>query len=205
MKNLLQIELVESGFNNTYSLGNTYKSPNKVEFTSYLKKITFLKSANNVKGTYISIAHDLTELQRTEYRILRKHLYDAKQYKDNTCYIRKNRLHVNNRIFTPSDLENLEKESNLNLQTKPHSDPGTPVSEDKTKHSEEFIKEPIAILPQPAGNRTLEFPEFSRDNSSIQITPKTGDIKKKIYKDIPRGKQIHEKILPGRIIIRLLS
>ncbi|KAG5871148.1 hypothetical protein JTB14_026112 [Gonioctena quinquepunctata] len=95
-----------------------------------------------IQGTYISIADDLTELQSPEYRILRKHLYDAKQDKNNTYYIRKNRLHVNNRIFTPSDLENLEKESNFNLQTKPHSDPGTPVSEDKTKNSEEFIKEP---------------------------------------------------------------
>ncbi|KAG5881811.1 hypothetical protein JTB14_004617 [Gonioctena quinquepunctata] len=109
MKNILHIELVESDFNNIYPLGNTNKSPVKVEFTSYLKKIEVLRSTKNLKGTSISTAHDLSEQQRIEFKNLRKHLHAARQDKNNTCYIRNNRLHVNNRIFIPSDSENLEE------------------------------------------------------------------------------------------------
>ncbi|KAG5899694.1 hypothetical protein JTB14_030091 [Gonioctena quinquepunctata] len=153
MKNLLHIELVESDFNNIYPLGNTYKSPVKVEFTSYLKKIEVLRSTENLKGTSISIAHDLTEQQRIEFKILRKHFHAAKQDKNNTCYIRNNRLHVNNRIFTPSDLENLEEGLEHIHQNKPQSDPGTPAIENITNNTEESIEEPIAALALPTKNK----------------------------------------------------
>ncbi|KAG5863622.1 hypothetical protein JTB14_026269 [Gonioctena quinquepunctata] len=149
MKNILHIELVESDFNNIYPLGNTYKSLVKVEFTSYLKKIEVLRSTRNLKGTSIRIAHDLTEQQRIEFKILRKHLHATKQDKNNTCYIRNNRLHVNNRIFTPSDLENLEQGFELIHQNKPQSDPGTPAIENIANNTEESIEEPIAALPLP--------------------------------------------------------
>ncbi|KAG5878330.1 hypothetical protein JTB14_035257 [Gonioctena quinquepunctata] len=195
MKNLLHIQLVESDFNNIYPLGNTYRSPVKVEFTSYLKKIEVLRSTKNLKGTSISIAHDLTEQQRIEFKILRKHFHAAKQDKNNTCYIRNNRLHVNNRIFTPSDLENLEEGFEHIHQNKPQSDPGTPAIENITNNTEESIEEPIAALSLPTENKTFAFPDItSGANPSIQVTPKTGAIKKIINKDIPREKpHTHQK------------
>ncbi|KAG5890662.1 hypothetical protein JTB14_034950 [Gonioctena quinquepunctata] len=196
MKNLLHIELVESDFNNIYPLGNTYKSPVKVEFTSYLKKIEVLRSTENLKGTSISIAHDLTEQQRIEFRIPRKHFHAAKQDTNNTCYIRYNRLHVNNRIFTPSDLENLEEGFEHIHQNKPQSDPGTPAMENITNNTEESIEEPIAALPLPT--KTFAFPDItSGANPSIQVTPKTGAIKKSSTRIYQERNHIHAKILPG--------
>ncbi|KAG5894853.1 hypothetical protein JTB14_023702 [Gonioctena quinquepunctata] len=198
MKNLLHIELVESDFNNIFPLGNTYKSPVKVEFTSFLKKIGVLRSTKNLKGTLISIAHDLTEHQRIEFKILRMHLHTAKQDKNNTCYIRNNRFHVKNRIFTPSDLKNLREGFEHIHQNKPQSDPGTPAIENITNNTEESIEEPIAALPPPTENKTFSFPDItSGAKPSIQVTPKTGAIKKSSTRIYQERNQIHAKILSG--------
>ncbi|CAG9822064.1 unnamed protein product [Phaedon cochleariae] len=184
IQKLLNVRLVESDLNNIYSLGQTNNSPIKIEFTSYLKKITVLKGTKNLKGTSISIAHDLTELQRTENKILRKHLYAAKQDKNNTCFMKNNKLHLNDRIFTPSDLESLEEKIEVNFQSQSHSDPGTPTIELTLQNT---IKEPTE--PSQVDNKKIT---DSRGNLGIQVTPKTGAIKKPA-RDIPRDKPITRK------------
>lgn len=191
MKNFLKIELAESDFNNIYPLGQTYNSPVKVEFTSYFKKIAVLKNAKNLKGTTIRIAQDLTEQQRIESKILRKHLYAAKENKENTCYIKNNRLYVNGRIFTPSELENPEEDSSFKVPTKPQSDPGigTPTIE-TNKCPEQTTEEPTAAQLPATENKTSSTQETtSAGILTNQVTPKTGAIKK-INKEVIRDKPI---------------
>lgn len=110
--------------NNFYPLGKTENCPVKIEFLSYLKKASIFKNIQKLKGTKIAIANDLTPKQREENQILRKHLYLAKQNEDNICFIRKTRLHVNNRVYTPEELENCVEIEDT-YQVKPNSAPET--------------------------------------------------------------------------------
>lgn len=88
-KELLNVDVREPDLNDLYTLGNSNDSPIKVELTSQLKKKEIIKNCHKLKGTNITIAHDLTLQQRTENQILRKHLNQAKQDKKKICYIKK--------------------------------------------------------------------------------------------------------------------
>lgn len=127
IKKLVDVNIAESDLNNFYPLGKTNNPPIKIELTSFLKKATILKNARKLRGTRISIASDLTIKQRHENNILRKHLNLAKGNKENNCYIRGNRLHVDGKIYTAEELENQEETGN-NITEKPQSAPGTPIA-----------------------------------------------------------------------------
>ncbi|CAH1155545.1 unnamed protein product, partial [Phaedon cochleariae] len=124
---LVDVNIAESDLNNFYPLGKSNNPPIKIEFTSFLKKAAILKNARNLRGTRISIANDLTIKQRHENSILRRHLNLAKGNKENDCYIRGNRLHVDGKIYTAEELENQE-EIGKNTTEKPQSAPGTPIA-----------------------------------------------------------------------------
>lgn len=125
----LKIHLTDSDFNNIYPLGQSYNSPVKVEFVSFLKKTTILKNRKYLKGSSINIDNDLTVQERKDNKILRKHLMIARQDKANNCFIRNNKLHLNTNIFSAVDLENQENTSLTEYNPKPRSDPGTPARE----------------------------------------------------------------------------
>lgn len=78
IKDLLNIELVESDISDVYPLGKSRNSPIKIEFTSYLRKLAILKNAKKLKDSRLSISQDFTERQRRENKILRKHMIKAK-------------------------------------------------------------------------------------------------------------------------------
>ncbi|KAG5894005.1 hypothetical protein JTB14_031005 [Gonioctena quinquepunctata] len=96
------------------------------------------------------------------------------------------KLYLNNKIFTTTELENLEDGSEPYHQLKPRSDPGIPAPErlspnrnTSKKYSEEFV---------PTRTKTSTITDItSRENSS---TPKTGTSKK-----FPEKNQIRENTL----------
>ncbi|KAJ8969377.1 hypothetical protein NQ317_000722 [Molorchus minor] len=104
LKQKQYIDIHESDLNNFYKLGNSPSSPIKIEFTSFLKKNSILKNCFKLKSTNITIAHDLTIKQREENKVLRKFLQKAKEDKNDNCYIKHNRLYINNKPYTPEEL-----------------------------------------------------------------------------------------------------
>ncbi|XP_057663191.1 uncharacterized protein LOC130898139 [Diorhabda carinulata] len=121
---LVNVTINESDLNNIYSLGRKERAPIRVEFVSYLKKSEVLKNAKNLKGTNISVANDLTLIQREEHKILRKHLILAKTNNHINCYIRRNKLFVDGKIYSPEELEVIET-TEIN-RPKSNSEPATP-------------------------------------------------------------------------------
>lgn len=123
LKDLIDVELKSSDINDVYQLGKTNNCPIKIEFSTYLKKKEVLENCKKLKGKKITITHDLTLTQRSEIKILKKHLFMAKQeqkYKE--CYIKGNKLIVDG---TSYGVEELEKE--IILDNKPNSEPSTPT------------------------------------------------------------------------------
>lgn len=108
IQNLLEVELEEKDINDIYSLGRSEDSPIKIELATYLKKKYILQNSHKLAGTKIFINHDLTEKQREENRLLRKHLNIAKKDKNKTCYIKSNKLYINNRVVTIEELKDLD-------------------------------------------------------------------------------------------------
>lgn len=94
INNLRNINLTVEDINNTYPLGRSDKFPIKVELISHLNKKLFLENCRKLRGTNVFITHDLTEIQREENKILRKHL--GKATVSNSAYIKGNKLVVNN-------------------------------------------------------------------------------------------------------------
>lgn len=105
----MQVELSEQDINDFYSLGKNEDSPIKIEFTTYIKKKYLLKNCHKLKDTNIFITHDLTEKQREEKKLLRKHLRIAKKDTDKSCYIKNNKLHIDDTVLTLEELKNLDK------------------------------------------------------------------------------------------------
>lgn len=176
--NSLKVKLVEGDINSLFTLGRNKNSPIKVEFTSYLKKLTVLKNTKNLKGSSIRITQDLTEQQRSENKILRKHLYSAKQRGVTNCYIRKGRFHMDDRVFTPADLECLEEEGFECFPSRPHSDPGTPIHQTKSTKEEIGHAKPgesTVKLPPPTQPVKLTTTNSVSERGS-SITPKPGTV-----------------------------
>lgn len=177
LKNLLDINLVASDLNNVYYLGKTEKSPLKIEFTSFFKKSMILKSASKLKGTQIYIANDLTIEQREEGKILRKHLYLARQNEEKNCFIKNNKLFVDNQIYTAAEL----KASQVIFEdTRANSDPGTPINIRKLTQEEGSEKGPLNI--QIPRKKTSKYTEVTHNPRK---TLKTDTAKKPIKENTP--------------------
>lgn len=147
--------------NNLYPLGKAKDCPVKIEFVSYLKKAAIFNNIQKLKGSNISIANDLTPKQREENKILRKHLYLAKQNESNVCYIKKNKLHVNNLIYAPNELQNFE-ENEFTYQIKPNSAPETPTIQ--TLGIREEVKKQGKTLDKCVPNTPTTSASASADN-----------------------------------------
>lgn len=125
LKKLVDVTVNESDLNNFYRLGNNKNCPIKVEFVSYLKKSLILKNKNKLRGTNISIVNDQTIKQREENKILRRHLHLNKQNTTN-CYIKGNKLYIDDQAFTLNELEAIEHPDPEVNQTS-SSAPSTPI------------------------------------------------------------------------------
>lgn len=79
----MEVVLEEKDLNGVYSLGKGEDSPIKIKFATYLKKY-ILQNSYKLAGTNIYTNHDLTEKQREESRLLRKHLNVATKDKNKT-------------------------------------------------------------------------------------------------------------------------
>ncbi|KAG5879599.1 hypothetical protein JTB14_025246 [Gonioctena quinquepunctata] len=95
---LVGIEVQAADLNNFYTLGKTESCPIKIELIYFLKKKEILRNTRKLKGTSISIANDMTFKQREDSKILRKHLNLARQDNIVNCFIKNNKLFVNNQI-----------------------------------------------------------------------------------------------------------
>ncbi|KAG5867091.1 hypothetical protein JTB14_007101 [Gonioctena quinquepunctata] len=129
LRDLLGVNLDTKDFVDVYPLGKSDVCPIKIEFVSNIKKREVLKHCSRLKGTNISIAHDLTLTKRSENKILRKHLYLAKQegsHKEH--YIRRNKLIVDGVSYGVDDLE--KDATSINQH---NSAPSTPTAENKEK------------------------------------------------------------------------
>lgn len=125
--------ITEADISNVYKLGKKEDCPVKIEFVSYLKKSAVIRNGTKLKGTEISISHDLTEQQRQLNRILRKHLYLARQNNHTKCYIKQNKLYVDDNVYTAEELVDIE-DITERKQPKPNSS-SSRYTDDNTRSS----------------------------------------------------------------------
>lgn len=129
LKKVVGVDVKDTDLNNYYPLGKTDSCPIKVDFVSFLKKSQVLRQSKLLKGTTVTIANDMTVKQRLESSVLRKHLQIAKQDQNSNCFIKKNRLHVNDQVYT---VEQLEIPSDTVEELEVASAPGTSVASTAT-------------------------------------------------------------------------
>ncbi|KAK9884096.1 hypothetical protein WA026_005036 [Henosepilachna vigintioctopunctata] len=106
-----QIELSESDINDVYSLGKGINKPIKVELLSFITKRKVLYNTKHLKNTNIFISNDLTELQREEQKILRQHLKYLRENTEKRCYIKGNKLIIDNKGYNATELEKFHSQA----------------------------------------------------------------------------------------------
>ncbi|CAG9825780.1 unnamed protein product [Phaedon cochleariae] len=110
LESKLSIKLEEDDINNSLRIGkqNTNgKRPIILELVRNLKKQEILKNCRKLKGTEISISHDLTPKERDEKKVLYKHYKEAKENKCEATLFR-NKLVING---VPYKYEDFVKEN----------------------------------------------------------------------------------------------
>ncbi|KAK9871588.1 hypothetical protein WA026_012968 [Henosepilachna vigintioctopunctata] len=92
---LLNEDISERDITDLYPLGRNQNCPVKLELRSTFKKRSLLAKGKNLKGTNIAISLDLTDLERQENKILRKHLQiERARSTSDRVYIGGNKLFV---------------------------------------------------------------------------------------------------------------
>lgn len=163
IKQLLNVQLIESDISNIFTLGNVENSPIKLELVSYLKKREILQNCHKLKGTKTYIVHDLTEKQRSDNKILRTHLHQAREHTKDS-YIKGNRLYVNSIEYKVEDLLYEEDSKQKN-----NSAPPTPSAYNNPTLDSEL---PVNLQSQTNAE------EDKTNKEEHQNTPKTGTVKK---------------------------
>lgn len=104
LKNLLGIKVEQSDINNIYKLSGKETSPIKLELVTYIKKQQLLSNCSKLKGSGVSIAHDLSKEDQENQKILYKNL---KLARDNnlSSKISKNSLIVNGKVYSIDQLK----------------------------------------------------------------------------------------------------
>lgn len=113
---LLNINITEEDINNYYFLGRDANSPLKIEFSRFLVKKQIIEKRKLLKGKTISISDDFTQKQRKQYQLLRKHLILAKKEGKNNCYIKYNKLYIDEESFSYEEILKLEKIEDTTLK-----------------------------------------------------------------------------------------
>lgn len=114
IKNLLNIDLLESEINNVYVLKVNNGTPIKIEFVTYLKKQLVLRSAFRLKGTKVFITQDLCYADRQDNKLLQEH-YKLAKAKNIPAKIKNNKLIVNGDVYTAEQLKKTNTSSNTPL------------------------------------------------------------------------------------------
>lgn len=104
----LGINLSTSDINNIYTVGAADKPPVIVEFISFIKKVFVFKNVSKLKGTGLSIGHDMSKEDREQHKILRRHQKLASEQKLKAI-IRGGKLLIGNDTYTVQELEKLER------------------------------------------------------------------------------------------------
>lgn len=165
---LLEVEVSVNDLNNVYSI-KSLRNTVKVEFISNLKKTEILRNARKLKDSGISIAQDLTFMQREENKLLRKYLKKARENPVNTSYIKGNKLYVNNKCYTVDELEELD--SDLEDERKINSAPPTPTSKKYPEEEQEVFEDKTREEQKEAGSGTTTLVQVKA--AGTNITPKT--------------------------------
>lgn len=156
LNTLLSLDLNESDFSDVFPLGSSNRCPIKLELISFQQKKIILGSCNKLKGSHVIISNDLTEVQRRESKLLRKHLQQARQNSGEKCFIRANKLHVGSKVYTPKDLEEFDDEGHEG-QKFVSSAPSTPtIPVDEVFEENVTQKEPAVGTPKniPTRNKS---------------------------------------------------
>ncbi|CAG9817050.1 unnamed protein product [Phaedon cochleariae] len=126
LEELLDVRVNQSEISDLYTIGIGENRPLKIEFVNNFIKSKILKNCSKLKGTNIRIANDLTLKQRQDGQLLRKHLTLARlNDKNSNCFIRRNKLVVDNTSYSPEELE--KSDTNEEIVAKPNS--ATPIPE----------------------------------------------------------------------------
>lgn len=124
---LLDVKVEHTDISDVYSLGRNKNCPVKVEFLSKAKKLIVLKNCKKLKGTGVVISHDLTVRQRAERKSLKTY-QDKQRALGKKCYIRGNKLVIDDYKYSVEDLERLEHElEETDGIEKASSTPATPT------------------------------------------------------------------------------
>lgn len=182
VKNLVGVDLTVAEISNIFPLGRSNKCPVKIELVSQLKKTLILKNCKKLKGTNVYIVNDLTETQRVENKILRKHLSKARETVTNIAYIKGNKLFVNDIGYTIEDLEpqEIEDEEENTNKYKNRSAPSSPSIHNQQVDTPERELRSITTL--------TTTPSTEKSSLLTQGTPK---LKKKVQQD----NRLHKPII----------
>lgn len=126
----LEVDICDSDIRELYRVGSNNdqnKQPIIVEFNLYCKKLLVQKNARKLKGTTIAIGQDQCIEDRTTYKILLKHLKEARS-KGIQAYIKGDEIVIGSETYNTHDLEEgIHKQiSPLEKKNKSDSAPSTP-------------------------------------------------------------------------------
>ncbi|CAG9822850.1 unnamed protein product [Phaedon cochleariae] len=174
IETLLDVEVSKSDVSDIYTIGKGQNRPVKIEFTNYMIKNLILKNCFKPKGKHIKIANDLTPKQRKEGEILRKHLSLARLDENNkNCYIKGNKLIVDNKSYAPEDLEKIVINEDT-IPARPNSAPATPTLQ-LTNHAIVKKQEQTAInKPINKAESSVKVAETPRNKKQEKEIPAIG-------------------------------
>lgn len=109
LNQLLEIDISERELNDIFPLKNNNNPPIKIEFSSHVIKDLIFRNAFKLKGTNVTILHDMCYEDRLDHRVLVKHLKAARS-KNLAAKIRGNKLVINGDPYTAEQLRNSEQE-----------------------------------------------------------------------------------------------
>ncbi|KAG5863488.1 hypothetical protein JTB14_021812 [Gonioctena quinquepunctata] len=151
-----------------------------LEFISYLQKLKIFRSLKELRGTGISVSHDLGPEDQATNEVLVEHLKSAR-VNSYQAHIKNHKLYVNGTPYTPKEIEDGDKESEAELLPKANSAPPTPSTSHKkdskkdTIENTEVLKNPIDIG-EPAKE---ENPKNTKTTVEVKKEPTTPTIQTK--------------------------
>lgn len=138
----LELQLTANEISDIYTLGKSPKAPVKIEFVSFLTKLSVLNNAKKLVGSKIFLDRDRTSLEREEKRILVKHLQQFKK-QGKSAYIKGDQLYVNNHAYSANDLNEL---SSTMIREEVSCDPGTSNTKSNTNSNTSNKRKDISPL-----------------------------------------------------------
>lgn len=108
LNDLFETAFTIAEINNVYKIGKSKSPPVIVEFVSFLRKSEIFKKPDKLRalrGTGISIAHDLCQEDRKNMKILRQHLREVRA-KGQEAKIVGTKLKIGDRFYSAAELNN---------------------------------------------------------------------------------------------------